>query len=532
MKRLLTGVALIAAVTALYLLRVDDTAGLYKDDAYYMVLAQSLARGQGYALISSATTPILPTFPPGFALLLAPVFAAVPSFPANLIWLKVLSIAAMIGTGLLTFRYLHGYRDIGPGRAAGIALLTTVTPGFVFLATSTVMSECAFTFALMASAVAVERAARTEAAPHSRRATVVAALITTAAWLIRGSGIALVAGALLFLLFRRGWRTAALFLLVCGISYAPWSAYAAMHRPTEAERAAHGGDIVYSYGSPLKSPGGRGAAPRDIGAVELSRRVATNIVNIGRDIGAVIFPAGYRGAEESGLEVFRLAGATGLRAGSMGLGPAFVAGSAGLSLVVLFGAFAMARRQLGVAEFFCVFTILMLVLVPSHTYRYVLPIAPFVIGYFLIGVESIAARLRAGTGPPAFRIAAGCLLFFLGLEHAQYIWLKQQGLVPWIEDGQEVRLVTDYVDAHLPANATVVSTNPGLVYLLTGRKGVVYVDPVRNWQRWQATGLRYAVALQEVPVPSPSAGYRTRFESPRLKFWVMEQPSDAGRDRN
>lgn len=502
------------AVVAVYAFRLDDVAGLSKDDAYYIVLAQSLAQGRGYALISSATAPILPGFPPGFALLLAPIFAVVPAYPDNLVWLKALSIAAMIGTGLLTFRYLHGYRNIGQGVAAVIAALTTLTPGFVFFATSTVMSECVFTFALMSSAVALERAARAEGPRPSRRAIVVAGLVTTAAWLIRSAGFALVAGGVLFLAWRRRWRAAAGFLAVCVLSHAPWVLYSAAHSPTLAERAAHGGDVVRAY-----------RPPQAIGVAALGQRVATNAVNVfGRDIGAMIFPAAYRGADESGLEGFVLTGASALNAGSMGIGAPLVAASSVIAAFVILGAFAMARRRIGVAEVFCVLTVLMLLVATKvAVYRYMLPLAPFVICYFLVGVDAAAARLRAGTGPAAVRIAAACLLFFLAAEHGQYIWQTNQEPPPsWLQDGRDVRLVTDFVNAHLPADAKIVSTNPGLVYLLTGRKAVVYDGLAASVQRWRAEGIRYAVALHVVPEPSQSEGYRPLFESPRLKLWVKE----------
>jgi hypothetical protein len=510
-KHRVIAVALCIGVIAVYAARLDDVAGLYKDDAYYMVLAQALAGGHGYTLISSATGPILPSFPPGFALLLAPVFAASPSYPDNLIWLKTISIAAMIGTGLLTFRYLHGYRDVGRGQAAAVALITALTPGFVFLATSTVMSECVFTFALMGSAVLLERAARAHGAADVCRAVAIAALVTTAAWLIRSSGLALVGGGAVFLAWKRGWRPAAGFLVVCVISYAPWAAYSSAHRPTVAERAAHGGDIV---------------GTRRITGIDTANWGA-NVVNVfGRDIGAMIFPAGYRGADESGLEAFNLTGALEFQEGSMGVGPVSVTLSTVIAVFVTLGSVVMARRRLGVAEIFSVLTILMVAIVTSQAiYRYMLPLAPFVIAYFLAGVESAASRLRAGLGQPAFRIAAGCLLLLLVAEHGRYAWLKANGPAPlWIQDGREVRLVTDYINEHLPADAAIVSTNAGLVYLLTGRKGVTYVDPVKNRERWQAAGISHAVALN---IAARSDGYRVLFESPRLKLWVTE--IDRGR---
>lgn len=524
MKRVAIAIAMALAVIAVYALRLDQVAGLYKDDAYYIVLAQSLAAGHGYALISSAVSPILPGFPPGFALLLAPVVAVTPSYPGNVLWLKLPSIAAMLGTGWLTFRYLHGYRAVAQGRAATIAVLTTLTPGLVFLATSTVLSECLFTFALMASAVALERAARMPDDKPSPRAIVVAALLTTAAWLIRAAGVSLVAGGALFLFWKRGWRAAAGFLVVCALSYAPWTAYSVMHSPTPAERAVHGGDIVRGY-----------RAPSDAGLGAVRRRIAANVVNVfGRDIGAMILPAAYRGAAESGLEAFTLTGANGLRAGSMGIGGPLVAVSSLMTLLVVLGAIAIARRQVGVAEFFCALMILMVVVATNEAvYRYMLPLTPFVIGYFLAGVKSVAAWLRPGTGAAAFRIAAACSLILLTAEHAQYVWLKTQGPPPsLIRDDLEVRSVTDYINTHLPGDAKVVSTNPGLVYLLTGRKGVVYDSPRTNEPLWRAAGIRYAAALNAAPPPSDSRGYRPLFESARLKLWVKELGPAAASDKN
>jgi len=522
-KRVAIVVAMTVLVVAVYVLRLDDVAGLYKDDAYYMVLAKSLALGDGYALISSATTPIMPAFPPGFPLLLAPVFAVAPQYPGNLFWLKLISIASMIGAGALTYRYFAGDREIARGKAATIALLTVLTPGFVFLATSTVMAECVFTLALIGSAVTIERVARRE----SRFAIVAAALTTTAAWLIRSAGIALVGGGALFIWYRRGWRAAAGFVAVCAISYAPWAAYSFAHGPTAAESAAHGGAAVYSYAQLLQTQQGGDVSSSRVGLGEVPLRVLKNVVNVfGHDLGAVILPAGYRDAAESGLEVFMLSGETGMNAGSMGLGTPVVVLSIVVSLVMILGALVMARQRIGVAEVFCVFTVGMVLLLPGRTYRYVLPIAPLLIGYFLIGVEATAVRFRSGSGSSAFRIAAACLLSLLAVEHGRYLWAKVNGPAPpWIQDGREVQGVTDFMNQRVPAAGSAVSTNPALLYLLTGHKAVAYVDPYENWERWQASGIRYAVALHVVPKPNRRFQYQVLYESPRLRLWVLELAS-------
>ena len=58
---------LILAGLALYILRVDDVAGLIGDDAWYVVLAKGIAQGAGPYVISSAGTQFLSqVYPPGF----------------------------------------------------------------------------------------------------------------------------------------------------------------------------------------------------------------------------------------------------------------------------------------------------------------------------------------------------------------------------------------------------------------------------------------------------------------------------------
>ena len=113
--------ALILAVLALYLLRVDDVAGIIGDDAWYVVLAKAIAEGSGPRLISSAGTQFVSTvYPPGFPAILSLVFLISPQFPANMAILKGLSIAAMIGAGVLTFRYALHYRALPRGVAMEI----------------------------------------------------------------------------------------------------------------------------------------------------------------------------------------------------------------------------------------------------------------------------------------------------------------------------------------------------------------------------------------------------------------------------
>jgi len=368
----------------------------------------------------------------------------------------------------------------------------------------------------------VERAARETA---SWRGIASAALLSTAAMLVRSAGVAMIAAGAMVLLRRRGWRTATVFLLVSLAAYSPWLIYSVAYAPARAEREAHGGAFVYGYRDLLQSAsgGGVGESQPRIGIGDVPRRLANNAASILlHDAGALIFPAGYRGFDESGLEVFMLSAAGGLDAGSMGLGWGAVALSIPVTAIVLVGAFALGRRGYGVAEWFCLLTIAIVLMVPSRTYRYVLPLAPFAFAYFLIGVRELASRIRASAGAAALRIAAACLAAFLIAEHVAYIWQRLSGSPPWLRDHDEIARVADFVRDELP-HGPMVSTNPALLYLLTGRQAVAYVEPLgSNWHRWRSAGIGYAVAFHDVPKPGPSLGYRPIYESPRLKLWVVQ----------
>ena len=144
-------------VLVVYLLRLDRVAGLIVDDAWYVLLAQALAQGRGFRLVSSAAAQILPIVPPGFPAVLAVIFRISPSFPANVIALKAVLVASMLGAGAVTGYYFARCRHESWPFALALATATTLVPAFVFLATSTVMAECVFMLGQMAAIVLVER---------------------------------------------------------------------------------------------------------------------------------------------------------------------------------------------------------------------------------------------------------------------------------------------------------------------------------------------------------------------------------------
>src|SRR5262245_9076851 len=104
MRRWRVYAVLLASVTLLiYWLRLDRVVGLYVDDAWYVLLGQAMATGQGYRLTNSPSPGILPFYPPGYPFLLSLVFRLAPQFPQNFLFLKSVSCLAMFGLGCAVY---------------------------------------------------------------------------------------------------------------------------------------------------------------------------------------------------------------------------------------------------------------------------------------------------------------------------------------------------------------------------------------------------------------------------------------------
>jgi len=68
----------------------------------------------------------------------------------------------------------------------------------------------------------------------------------------------------------------------------------------------------------------------------------------------------------------------------------------------------------------------------------------------------------------------------------------------------------------------VAASNPGLVYLRTGRKTVASAYSSLNWSKWQKAGIRYVVStLGREELPPATAG-ELRFKTSHWGFWIVE----------
>lgn len=491
---------IVGATTAIYLSRLDAVAGMMVDDAWYVVLAKALASGSGYGLISSATVPLLPAVPPGFPLLLAPVFLLPSGFPDNLVLLKALSIVAMAGVGVVCWIDFTRNRGVTDEAALVLVAVVVLTPAFVFLATSTVMAECLFTLVQLLAVVLVERVTRQP--PGHTRAAVLAGIALAATLLIRTAGIASLAAAVVFLAWRGRWRELTICALTVAACALPWQLYARAHAPSADQRFAHGGTIAYSY-QQLIAMARPGSVSSAVTSREIVSRGADNIGGIfTRDVGAILAPELFRGAAESGQEVVAVGG-PGL--GSMGAANGTMVVSVLLSLMVVIG-IVRSGGWFSMPALLIVASIAMLATVGALTYRYMLPLTPFLV---LFSWKSLPNQRVA-------RIAAVSVLGLHLMDHARYLGAKFNGTSDWVNDAREVDQVLVALSQQPPG--AVASSNPGLIYLRTGRKGVALAFPEENRAVWATAGVRYAVALR--PMERPRGGELV-FQTER-GLWIVK----------
>lgn len=192
-------ILLIIVSAAFALLRFDSLqVGTSYDDAHYIILAESLASGQGYQLINFPRPQIERNFPPGWPLLLAP-FALL--FPKNYDALKIVSLVLWLASIVLVYK-LFAKRLPSPllEILTGLVALNPLLVG----TSVTVMSESAFTFFSLLAFITLDMLEKQE--KKGIGILILAAIFAFYAQQIRTIGIALPLSLLILLLLTRRFK--------------------------------------------------------------------------------------------------------------------------------------------------------------------------------------------------------------------------------------------------------------------------------------------------------------------------------------
>ena len=382
------------------------------------------------------------------------------------------------------------------------------------------MSECVFTLAQLGAVVLLHRSVESEESRRSGFFAVAAAMTAAATVLIRSAGVSLMFAGALWLVMERRWKGAALFVSMAAVCLLPWVVYARTHAPTLHERTAHGGAVVYRYTDQFWMRWAGSPSFGRIATADLPERVGTNLVDVfGRDVGGILVPALFRGAIESGEEVVALGGRAGLSAASMGGAAETMAISFLLGAIAFLGFIRKIRERVTVAELLVPVSLAMTVLWPFWSFRFVLPLTPFLYFYLIAGIQALPGSTRA------LRITLLCLLGLNFYDHAGYVFHARQSTgpsrIPWLADALEVDAAIGWMAHGLDQRGVLATTNPALVFLRTGRKAIAFDDPTADLAALKASGVRYVASFVPVDLPDRSRGdYQVRYVKGRR--WVIE----------
>ncbi|MGH9802041.1 MAG: hypothetical protein ACRD82_16890, partial [Blastocatellia bacterium] len=334
--------------------------------------------------------------PPAFPFLLSLFYRLSPNFPDNVWLLKSFSVAAMLGVGIIGYRYFVKERGLPPMVALSICVAAVLSPPLVFMATSTMMSECVFALIFLTTVVVMEKCVRSETPSRQLQLAAFGAVLASVGFLTRSIAISLIAAGFFYLLKNKLIKPAVVFTVIVAALCGPWMLYTRMHKPTPEQQTEQGGHIVLPYDKQFWQKRAGFSFSGNITTAELPERVVNNAIEIsGRDIGRIVVTPLFEALRDPYQEAQKESVKQGGRGDIWSV-------SFFLSIFAIIGLVAAARRKMTMAEFAVPLSLAVTVLWPWETFRFVLPLIPFVIFYFALGIRELVAliqRFRQASNP-------------------------------------------------------------------------------------------------------------------------------------
>jgi hypothetical protein len=222
--------AVVAVVAVAAGLAVVDglPVGVVADDSMYVILARSLATGQGFRFLNVPGLPNGTHFPPGYPALLALVSFVAPAFPGSVIVFKALNALFLAAAAVCVTLLLRRRLALGAGWALSVGAVTAVSVPLLILS-SLVLSELLFLALVLALLPFFEKLVDE---PAGTARSLVAGLAIAACALVRTHGVVLLPALMLTLAARRRWRDAALVSAGAIAGLLPWQLWVARNGGT------------------------------------------------------------------------------------------------------------------------------------------------------------------------------------------------------------------------------------------------------------------------------------------------------------
>ena len=442
---LITGVAtLVVGIATLNRALV----GVFYDDGLYAGLATALASGLGYVHpnLPGMPPPAAVHYPPLYPVVLAPFFGLMSVGGAALAGKILNALLSAAAAGLIVW---HATRTeilgLGVRRWVPAAVVFGAAVAIPVLATQSVLfAEPLFSLLLAVAVIATDR----EFSPWIAGAAGALALLT------RSIGVAIVAGALCFLLARRAQRRRlAIMLLVPLLAAVAWGLWVTTHARFIDPALALG---YGNYSAHLRQAG-------------LSA-VAVNVPDMSRPLEALVFgwiPVRW---------LYDIVATVALGVGLYGL-------------VIL-----SRRSAIGLA---LVFYFLILAIWPHPPDRFLWAVLPW------LGLVWVAGMLEIWQRRPRARVAVALLA---ALVAGGFLHYELRGFAGRWWEAQERAISANFAEllpvvGNLPAGAVVATDDEALVWLYTRRQAVpLYLESYRGRDLIRPTPAEHRAYLERMGV--------------------------------
>jgi hypothetical protein len=409
--------------------------GVLHDDAVYVILAKSLATGQGFRYLNLPGEPFATHFPPGYPVFLAALWRFMPDFPGNVVLFKAAN-AALLALGFLALRaLLRAEARFGRWGSIIVAFAGVVGVPMLFVSTL-VLSETLF-FALAAACLlGMDRVIEEQG--HWGKAAALGFLCAIAS-LVRTPGVALIGAAVVCLVLRRRWRDATIVGGVSALTLAPWMLWAGRHGRGVPDL------LLGAYGS---YTAWFGDALRTRGAGFAFDVVAAN--------------------SRSALDVL------GVTVTAFGVRPLNLLAFACVLLLIVIGVCVGWRRARALAAFAVIYAVLVLTW-PSHPARYVWGVWPLVFAFPALAIRALASFRGADVRFRSARVALLGVAILPAIGHARYNMIGYEQRM-WLAIPQQgaamLRPVVNGIRQQVAPGAVVAAPAEAAVYLYTGHQTV------------------------------------------------------------
>jgi hypothetical protein len=419
---------------------VPEVCGAFHDDAIYVITAKALAQGQGYRLIYLPNSPLQTKYPILYPALLAVVWKLWPSFPDNLLLMKWLSLLCGAATIPLSYLYFLRFGYFSRSIAAATGLICATSPIFLYFSTQT-LSEIPFALLVILALWSFDAHMEQPDSKGSRQFFL--GVLLALPFLCRSIGVTLVVAALLIQYYRG--RTIRWVTLGMAAVMLPWFIWMA------AGLGAWERDPIIGYYTDYLSWWGT------MGGALAFRIIWQNLLNI-LITGALVLLEGFAAILQSinswvQVSLFLFLGS--------------------IPLISLISKLPTWR----LLPFFMSSYLLLVLLWPWHPFRFLVPILPFLVGYFFQGLSNsmngwkIKKSYLLPVGLSLLVAANLTLLYRHGQETRKFYYpsvMFHKNPASW----DSYKDIFHWLKTHSQPDDVIASMEDPMIFLYTGRRAI------------------------------------------------------------